>query len=365
MWSDCIMLISGARPYIFSEIQGRQVSDGDYILFKYDFGDEIFSRTIGKVVNGEIEISNKVDLKNVYIPQDYLLCYKIDNPLDLNIDLTNSDDLISYPLLKNMNYYTILDKSIQDLLGRQINLGDFVLYSIGGGRRCHYGIVIDDKYVFTDKYVKKKVNMVFKIVTPIQKELDIYNQIHDEYLKLQHNLIKSSFVKKFKDLKPGDAFRKNNNLHIYLGEYKLNAYHSFDKIESLNKLKKCLNDTNCKIDSKHFIYDVNKLLDNKQKVFLSINLEYKKSKKFLDKLRNKELSKKELQDFIVNSGLIYGYTPSKYGCPRILKFNLSEKRTGDYIESFDISYNNLFIRYDFNNPVSNKFMFDIIYTLTS
>lgn len=325
------------------DVYNRKLCDGDYVLVDLHWrGNYIGWYTVAKIQNGKLLVSDlidKVEFINSY-PWN-AECYKVENPDDLCIDLLNYNNFIS--LLYTENYYeskSNIDENIKDIFNREIKLGDFVMYK--DGLTFLYGIVIDEKHIFTHKLVKKKIDIVYKVITPIQKELEMYNYLSLEYAKLQKTLIQGSRNKKYRDIKPGDAFRKNNNLHIYLGEFYFHAYESIlcNIDDFLPEMSKDI------LDDKSFLVDdVVNYQNKKMKVFLCLNMGYKKSKQFIEKLKMNSVTQKEFELMVITSGLKYGIDLDKFEYPRLLKFDLSERRAGTYVETFDVSQFNLMFKY--------------------
>ena len=207
------------------DIYKREVNYGDYVLFNFSYCDELYNKAIGLYTDKGIYISDLLNLDSLFSSLPSTVCYKIENPLDLGLDLSDVNSLITLYYLKDLNYYSdIIDKPIVDIFGRRLGLGDFVIYKTVG-YKFHYGIVIDDKHVFTSKLIKERATIVYKVITPTELELEIYNDLKLEYQKLQNLLIIGNFETKdrFKNLKKGGytLYEKSGWNLIILGDIKL------------------------------------------------------------------------------------------------------------------------------------------------
>lgn len=162
---------------------------------------------------------------------------------------------------------------------------------------------------------------------------------------MQNLLIIGNFETKdrFKNLKKGDCFRKNNNFYIYMGEYYFHALWCMKLASNYSPLNLISDDT-------YLTKDVLDLKDNYVKFYLCLNMKHNKTKEFLKKLKENTLNQEEFEQYVVSCGLHYGTHVNDIGLSRIFKFNLTERRLGSFVENLDVSKFNLSFRYYSYNP---------------
>lgn len=295
----------------YNDIYNRTINVGDYIL-------------VNPTCNRPIELfALKLMRVRSDIPIDCNIeCYKIENPTHEFINLYNQ---VENTFDNKVDIYRL-----NDVFGRDLAVGDFVLALIGTNnfikKNVYYGMVIDNKHILTLNGIIKKIPYVFKLDSLIKEEEEIYQELVYYYRDYQQRSIQNAK----KDLEVGDVFEKNKILYIYFGKYVFNAS-TDDKLVN-------------------FSPDVKKYMNEYQKVFLRIDRTTKKSLLFYDLLKRGDLTPKDMSDYIASCRLS-NYSIECLGLPNCYIFNLSKKRLGVFKENininlppysvFDINYNNI------------------------
>lgn len=104
---------------------------------------------------------------------------------------------------------------LHDYLNRRLNPGDLVVYadSSDSTRTLHYGIVVSDTQLFTEKLEKKRVFAVCRRDNLNAEETKLKTSLSQYYL--------NSAKKKTQDNKTvsfGDVYRTSKDVYIYLGK---------------------------------------------------------------------------------------------------------------------------------------------------
>lgn len=119
---------------------------------------------------------------------------------------------------------------IYELLGRPLNIGDFVLELSDYTFENSYGIVVSTKEVYT-KHGIVKPKKVYKVENPVNKEIEIRNKVLESYTIYQaENMKKQSLLGKYKR---GDIVSYGYYYYLYLGKVNSKLYYNGNEI--LNK----------------------------------------------------------------------------------------------------------------------------------
>ena len=324
---------------VYIDKYNREVKPGDYILFIMDTLGIQHGMCTGQVAKiSDINFlefpayySDKFDfvvntLKERYTSSTVykILCYKLEKVDSEILDKFNNGYLSKYLLSDD---YEDDSNKLYDILGRDLYIGDFVCFTKSNSdiNTLDYGIVIDEKHIFTSKGVKKRAKAVFKLKSLIDKEKEIYYNIKSEYKKYQNTkIINNSFIKQ---ITPGDIFRSNNSLYLYVGRYIFHA-----TVVPNNNINSYL------MSKLGFSPNVNEINNTLVDLYLKIDYSTKKGKLLYENLKNNTATQEDITNFILSSSSPM-YDTAKITVFNAYKFNLSVKKLGFYFDHIDFNFN--------------------------
>lgn len=302
---------------LYREIFNKEIQPGDLLLINIKHTKVTLTHFLCLVkVNKDysLEFANPV-LKQYYNDDNIFDCYKIKDSTGELLKIYESG-YVSPVLLGTKNMWDY--DCVTDILGRPIYAGDFIMYldnySTFVLNHIKYGVVVDSKHIFNEKSTISKVNHVFKIPDRDEVEERVYNSLVSEYKQFQYLQIN----KVNKELEPGDVYRTNNRMYIYIGEYTFNILSNNSNL--------------------HFTSKIVDLMSKKHKVYLKLNLNVKKAVNLYNSLRTCQCSQEEISKYISTSG-ISNYAMYLFGMPNVYEFDITEKRRGVYLETIYFPYN--------------------------
>lgn len=202
----------------YHDCLNRPVNIGDIILFTDNRG--VLEDSCILMVGNEVFSSRIVVSKTEY------LCYKINsqeafnlynNYHNFNLHKYSQDNIFIYEY-PDKNYSKVYTKKTLDILGRDLKLGDLVIWFLRKSKPC-YGIQIGHHKIFTEDGLEKDVNYVFKLENPIPEEIDIKNKLMQLYQnkELDDLYIKTKSKEHDKsDINIGDVYRTRFSEYGYL-----------------------------------------------------------------------------------------------------------------------------------------------------
>lgn len=220
--------------------RGKKLSIGDYVITP---GGTIYQIVVMKSIFGDIMDVNRRDIPRyiIHIPKSEFLNFdnfinksglsekQLNSCFSSGRNYTNVSTLF-YDMIKS-NYSnkkgSLRGFPIHDYIGRDLSVGDLVIYT-NKDYRYKYGIIISDTQVFNEDNLIERVHFVFKINSFTDLEKDIYEKLSYSYKENSINKVKMNTYS------IGDVYNSGSHYYVYLG-------HIYILMEQLRKSNSLFN----------------------------------------------------------------------------------------------------------------------------
>lgn len=266
------------------DILGRPLDDGDYVLvilrYRYSDGDGLEDAYIGRIAYGKIQvvIDGKVVKPNVH-------AYKLEADKQLLYDYWKTGRSIEKLYL----YYGVNYRqtgTFTELLGRSLSLGDFVLCRRSTKYLTKdsllYGVVVDTSHILTERGIRVKVGIVYKIEKPTKEEVLIHKKILTSFQNEQTLAVKGVN----EGLRKGNLYKNGNKVYVYCGDYKLKVVR-YNKLQSNNFIS-------------NQVWDL--MGKDRFSLYIQIDCTKKLCQAFLDKLLSGNFTQEDISDYLSCKG---------------------------------------------------------------
>lgn len=200
----------------YHDCLNRPVNIGDIILFTNNRG--VLENSCLLQVGNEVLCSRYAAfIENLCYkinPQEALYLYE--NYFDFDLSKYSKDNIFIYEY-PDTRYSKIYTKNTLDILGRDLKLGDLVIWFLRKSKPS-YGIQIGNHTIFTEDCLDKDINYVFKLENPLPEEIDIKNKLVQLYKnkELDDLYIRKNSKKVKSNINIGDVYRTRFSEYGYL-----------------------------------------------------------------------------------------------------------------------------------------------------
>lgn len=309
-------MLIGSNYYV--DVYNRPLNIGDYMIIKYGGKYTDYSIVIRINNNGNAILNNT----SVFFDRHIVIKgYKIENPSQEIIDFYESGKTITSlhdgKAKGHVYNYLEIDRTV-DICNRNLSFGSFVMWFKQGmtfdENIVCYGILIDKKKIMTLNGMIKKVNIVYRVDNPTEREIQIKNTLLKDFSKMKNGQLKALNH----NMMPGDAYLSSSTVYVYIGRHTL-KYDIDDEGQNYIKVE---------VPDKYF---------ETQDMFIGINISTNRGKQLWEKWNSVGITTDEMSTFLTKTGLKYNSNGTAQ-IPCVLRLNVRKSTLTTLIGHVNIDF---------------------------